>query len=110
MHPGRSGVGITCLLVARILESLLRKLENSPLASVDIFAPGTAWDELLGSKEMMGKGRDGCSVPRGTEWGNNGRDQVWGAGVDGGREPGRKRSDLEEVKLEVEFISLPSAL
>ena len=75
-----------------------------------MFAPGTAWDELLGSKEMMGKGRDGCLVLKGPEWGNNGRDQAWGAGVDEGGEPGRKRADLEEVKLEVELVSLLSAL
>lgn len=53
MHPGRSRVGITCLPVARILGSLPTKLENNPFASIDTCAPGVAWAELLGSKELM---------------------------------------------------------
>lgn len=53
-----------------------------------------AWDELLGSRRLTGKGRRAAQCIRSPECGASRRHQAWGAGWDGW-----KRADQEEVEV-----------
>lgn len=106
MHPGRSRVGLTCLPGCQNSGALPGKLENSPLAITDTFAPGIAEGDLLGGKKLMNKGKDGCLGLGREGRGVSGRHPHGSAGgerVDRGqvKSLGREQEDQEELEVEL---------